>query len=180
MNKAKKIVLGVCGLVAVGTAIYIVVKNSNSAESKSKKNAEQLAEETEKKLSNDPNNYVKTISQAEARDICDRLFEAMNGMGTDTTTIKDVLFNRSTALQPGDFALIYQNWGWNHPDGKNITDHRVEYGTFGLPWWGNGTRLDICGWFERELEYNADAKGQESLYEKIRLCFKQAGCWTGN
>lgn len=174
MNKAKKIVLGVLGLAAVGTAIYVVVKTSNSTENQSKRNADALSEETENKLNNNPNNAVKTISQAEARSICDTLFESMNQVGTDTETINDVLYNRNTALQPGDFALIYQNWGWNNPDEKGMNDHKVEYGTVGLPWWGNGTRLTLCQWFRKELSEGT------ALYEKVKTSFTQAGCWNLN
>ena len=178
MNKAKKIVLGVLGLAAVGTAIYVVVKTSNSTENQSKKNADALSEETENKLNNNPNNAVKTISQAEARSICDTLLEAMNEVGTDTKLIDNVLYQRSTPLQPGDFALIYQNWGWNNPDGENVNDHKVRYGTFGMytkySVWTNGTRLTLCQWFREELSESS------ALYEKIKTSFTQAGCWNLN
>lgn len=176
-KRTKKILLGVGGIALTSGVVYAIVRIANSSENQSKRNSEILTEEIDEEINNNPNNTQKSISVSEARSICDALFTAMDGMGTDTIAIKRVLYERKTPLKPGDFALIFQNWGWNNPDGRGYSDHRVEYGTVGLPWWGSGQRLTLCEWLREELS-SLNSYGELQLLNKLEASFTEAGVWN--
>lgn len=94
-----------------------------------------------------------TINQAEAALIAQKLFSAMEGMGTDDKTIMSLLID--TPRTNDDLKLIVKTFGIK------------EYGTYGSPMWGSGTPSDLTTWLTNELS--------GSNLQKLRNRFAQAG-----
>ena len=94
-----------------------------------------------------------TISQADAVIIAQKLFSAMDGMGTDTKTIMNLLID--TARTNDDLKLIVKAFGVK------------DYGTYGAPMWGSGTPSDLTIWLTNEMSGND--------LQKLRSRFSQAG-----
>ena len=94
-----------------------------------------------------------TINQAEAAIIAQKLFAAMEGMGTDEKTIIALLLD--TPRTNEDLKLIVKTFGIK------------EYGTYGSPWWGSGTPSDLTMWLTNELS--------GSTLQKLKNRFAQAG-----
>jgi len=94
-----------------------------------------------------------TITQADAVIIAQKLFSAMDGMGTDEKTIMHLLID--TPRTNDDLKLIVKTFGIK------------EYGTFGTPWWGSGTPSDLTMWLTNELS--------GSYLQKLKNRFAQAG-----
>ena len=94
-----------------------------------------------------------TINEAEAAIIAQKLFAAMDGMGTDEDTIMNLLINTSRAND--DIKLIVSAFGVK------------EYGTYGSPWWGSGTPSDLTMWLTNEMS--------GSKLEKLKTRFATAG-----
>ena len=94
-----------------------------------------------------------TINQAEAAIIAQKLFAAMDGVGTDTKTIISLLID--TPRTNDELKLIVKTFGVK------------EYGTFGAPMWGSGTPSDLTMWLTNELSGND--------LQKIKNRFAQAG-----
>jgi len=78
-----------------------------------------------------------TITSAEATVIAQKLFAAMEGMGTDEKTIMSLLIE--TPRTNDDLKLIVKAFGLK------------EYGTYGSPWWGKGTPSDLTTWIANEM-----------------------------
>jgi len=98
-------------------------------------------------------NSKLTINQAEAAIIAQKLFSAMDGMGTDSKTIMHLLID--TPRTNDDLKLIVKTFGVK------------DYGTYGTPWWGSGTPSDLTMWLTNELS--------GSDLQKLRNRFAQAG-----
>ncbi len=79
----------------------------------------------------------ESISKADAAALANRLFLAMDGVGTSNDVIKSVLLQVSNNLD--NLRLVYNAFGTK------------EYGTFGSPVWGSGTPTDLKGWLHAEL-----------------------------
>jgi hypothetical protein len=94
-----------------------------------------------------------TISQADATIIAQQLFVAMDGMGTDQTTVMRLLIDIPRTND--DLKLIGKSFGLK------------EYGTFGSPWWGSGTPCDLPTWLVKEMS--------SGNMQKLRNRFAQAG-----
>ena len=94
-----------------------------------------------------------TINQAEAAIIAQKLFAAMDGIGTDEKTIMHLLID--VPRTNDDLKLIVKTFGIK------------EYGTFGTPWWGSGTPSDLTMWLTYELS--------GSYLQKLKNRFAQAG-----
>ncbi len=94
-----------------------------------------------------------TISQADAAIIAQKLFSAMDGMGTDENTIMHLLID--TPRTNDDLKLIVKTFGVK------------EYGTYGSPMWGSGTPSDLTIWLTNELS--------GSKLQKLQNRFAQAG-----
>jgi len=93
------------------------------------------------------------ITQAEAAIIAQKLFAAMDGMGTDDNTIMNLLIE--TARTDDDLKLIVKTFGVK------------DYGTYGSPYWGSGTPSDLTMWLTNELS--------GSKLQTLRNRFAQAG-----
>ena len=119
--------LGVTGLV-VGVRVYRRLKASSEQRS---------LEEAVKKLTTNDTEVKQTISDDTARLLATSLFEAFNVWnGTDTDVIRTII----AKLHNGkDWLAVIRAFGVR------------PYGTTGTPWFGDGTQLDLVGWFRKEL-----------------------------
>lgn len=97
-----------------------------------------------KELSNAVNNLTttdnevkQTITADQAKLFANNLFEAFNVWnGTDTDVVKTII----AKLHNGkDWLAVIKAFGVK------------PYGTTGTPWFGDGTLLDLVGWFRKEL-----------------------------
>lgn len=102
---------------------------------------------------NTPDPKGLTMSQAEATIVSEKLYAAMDGIGTDTKTIMDLLIH--TPRTNDDLKLIVRTFGLK------------EYGTTGSPYWGKGTPSDLSTWLRNEMS--------GSDLQKLQVRFAQAG-----
>ncbi len=137
-------VVGICGICSF-LAWRIVKKYMNNADLRTQSKALDRQ--------NTPNPAGLTISQAEATIVAGKLFAAMDGMGTDSAAIVDLLVN--TPRTNDDLKLIVKTFGIR------------EYGTTGSPYWGKGTPSDLATWIRNECS-GGDL-------QKLQLRFAQAG-----
>lgn len=103
-----------------------------------------------------PNQNNLTINQSQAALIAQKLYVAMNGMGTDSKTILDLLVN--TTQTPDDLKLIVKTFGIK------------EYGTTGSPYWGKGTPCDLTMWLRNELS-GSDLKKVQTRFNEAGIIF---------
>lgn len=151
LSPKSKIILGAFIL---GGVTFATIKITRSLK------AAKLKRELEKNLiqeTTDAKEYLtsRTLSDASAKNVAEQLFVAMDGMGTDTTTIKRLLIDENPTS--ADIVAINQFFGTK------------EYGTFGSPWFGSGDPLDLRGWLKREISDSS------SLYALIVSKFNTAG-----
>lgn len=150
-DKTKKVMgyvfLG--GVAALGIwGIVHLVKNA-SAELSAKKKA--------KNDRSDATDYVegRKLTDEQAKEVAEKLFDAMDGVGTNLLTIKKLLIEDDPS--PKDVIAIHKAFG--------IRD----YGTFGSPWIGSGDKLDLRGWINREVS------SLTTIYMLLSQKFKDAG-----
>lgn len=115
----------------------------------------------QKELSRAVNSLTTTDSQAaqtitadQAKLFANTLFEAFNVWnGTDTDAVRSVI----AKLHNGkDWLAVIKAFGVK------------PYGTTGTPWFGDGTQLDLMGWFRKELSGSL-LKDIESRVEKYGI-----------
>lgn len=96
---------------------------------------------------------AQTISDSQAKLFANMLFEAFNVWnGTDTDVVRSVI----SKLRNGkDWLAVIKAFGIK------------PYGTTGTPWFGEGTQLDLMGWFRKELS--------GSLLKEIETRIEQYG-----
>lgn len=102
---------------------------------------------------NTPNPQGLSMNDAQAVIVAEKLFAAMDGMGTDAKTIMDLLIH--TPRTNDDLKLIVRTFGLK------------EYGTTGSPYWGKGTPSDLSTWLRNEMS--------GSDLQKLQVRFAQAG-----
>ena len=135
------------GIAAIGgLLVWKIVKNHTAG-------AEQRNLEKALNQVTVVNTSQLTITQAEAVVIAQKLFSAMESMGTDEKVIMDLLIN--TPRTNDDLKLIVRTFGLK------------EYGTFGSPMWGKGTPSDLSTWIRNEMS--------GSKLTQLQLRFAQAG-----
>ncbi|MDR2963463.1 MAG: annexin [Bacteroidales bacterium] len=145
VNSTKPLIVVGCSGVA-GFFLWKIVKKymDNAPLRKQEKALEQANKVDASKL---------TISTAEATLIAEKLYAAMDGMGTDSKAIMSLLIG--TARTDDDLKLINKSFGIR------------EYGSTGSPYWGSGTPSDLSTWLRNELS--------GSDLEKLRVRFTSAG-----
>lgn len=151
----------VTGIVLVGgaTAMFFVGRKiyRSTTVSKKKKAADKSLEEAKKKAMDllDTNISTGKLNETQVKEAAEKLFEAMDGVGTDLTTIKKILIDDNPTTM--DIINISTAFG------------NREYGTFGSPFWGNGEPLNLIGWLKKEIS------SITTLYDQLRVKFTTAG-----
>lgn len=119
--------LGVTSLV-IGVRVYKRFKAGSEQRS---------LEEAVKKLTTTDTTIKQSISDNQAKLFANSLFEAFNVWhGTDIDVVRTII----AKLHNGkDWLAVIKAFGVR------------PYGTTGTPWFGDGTQLDLVGWFRKEL-----------------------------
>lgn len=145
--------IGAAALI-IGGGIFAIVKISRYTKGKKlqKERESLIRQEGDDALANLTG---RRITDATAKNVAEQLYVAMNGVGTDTTTIKRLLVDDN--LTSADLIAIHQAFGVK------------EYGFFGKPWFGNGEKLDLRGWIKEEISASSE------LYSLLVSKFRQAG-----
>ncbi|MCQ2232058.1 MAG: hypothetical protein MJZ30_09455 [Paludibacteraceae bacterium] len=122
---------------------------------KEKESADNILTETTDEI----NAKGTTITQAQAKEIANRLYNAMKDSGTDEDEIERLIIGNKLTTE--DLKMVVLAFGTK------------KYGTFGSPLfdWMDGTSLNLREWLKKECS--------SSLMEKLNIKFDQAGFLSG-
>lgn len=139
-------------LIFAGVKTYRTIKNSK-AERDAEKKLKEIREQGTDKLIEQAT--TRTITDNQAEEYARQLLDAMNGIGTDEEKIKRIIIDEG--LTGLDLNAIVEKFG--------IKD----YGTFGEPLWGEGEKLNLMQWINKEIASSS------SVYELLKIKFTDAG-----
>ena len=129
VQKAALFLVGGVLLFIGGRKIYNYIKQK-----KAENDAKHAAENAQKVLK--AAGVESQLTEAAAQSYADTLLNAFDGMGTDTTAVREVL---SHIKSKGDYYMVKKCFG------------TPEYGTHGKPMWGSGTPMNLTEWARQEL-----------------------------
>lgn len=146
MNAKTKLIMiasavGVVTLTVVG--YKIAKRNKQTSE-----NSYQILEDVVKNVPAD------TISEATAKDVANKLYEAMRDNGTDSDIIKSLLID--TTRTSNDLRMVVAAFGLKK---YNLTGDPL------FEWMGKD--LDLIGWLNQEVS--------GELHTQLKAMFRQAG-----
>ena len=144
------ITVGVLGV--SGIAIHALYKSYKNKQLKAKLKEKVFVEEQNALMQSNE----RTITDEKAESIANALYNAMKGVGTDEDLIEEILITRNRLTSP-DLIAVNKAFGMR------------EYGSYGAPAWGDGTFINLVGWFNEELNNTG------ALYNLLKTKFEQAG-----
>jgi hypothetical protein len=149
MKKIKTKTIMIVSAVGVGLATLAVVGYKIAKRNKqSSQNSYEILDEVVKNAPSD------TISAATAKDVANKLYEAMRNNGTDTDLIKSLLVD--TTRTSNDLRMVVAAFGVKK---YNLTGDPL------FDWMGKD--LDLIGWLNQEVS--------GELLTQLKAMFKQAG-----
>lgn len=134
-NGQRWVVIGTAA-VAVGVASFLIIRRlvkKRKEQRAETQTAENLVREVTEKR-----NIKSTISETTATSLANSLYQAMEGLGTNETLIRDVIFNK--VANAADMVLVNKAFGVK------------EYGSYGAPAysWLPSTKKTLYQWLCEE------------------------------
>lgn len=152
-GRIKPSVLVVGGAAAV--ALIFGAYKIFGSKDKEKESADNILDKTTDEI----NTKAKTITETQAHEIANRLYNAMKDVGTDEDEIEKLIIGKK--LTSEDLKMVVKAFGTR------------KYGTYGSPMFDfmGGTSLNLREWLDKECS--------SSLMKLINIKFEQAGFLTG-